>query len=623
MRAANLESRHDARRRDVRSVARARRIGHHTGPITSRHGLRKNSMTKNNRQRRLVRSLAPLSIVAVSAAAHAQNAQQPLDEIVVKATLIERTLDHTPAAVSVVSEDDIQFARQQLTLDESLSRVPGVLMQDRYNFAQDLRVSIRGFGARAQFGIRGIKVLVDGIPETLPDGQGSVDSLDLGTTSQIEVIRGPSSSLYGNASGGVISVSSEAGPDTPFAQLRVAGGTYDYQKLQLKAGGQAERLNYLVSVSGSQLDGWRKQSSAESNQFTGRFDVDLGNDRDLLTIVNYTDQPVSDDAGGLTAAQVAANPRQAFPNNVTFHAGEDLDQTRVGFVYKMPTGEHGSIRARTYYVTRDFGNLLPVQAGGIVDLQRAFLGGGLNYNFDSTWLDRPNRLIVGFDADDQDDDRRRYANLQGVPGALSFDQNEHVTSHGVFLQDELSLTKKTHLTMGVRYDEIEFDVTDHYLVDGNDSGDLNFDHTSPMVGVTVDLSDKLNLYATYSTAFETPTTTELNKPDLTGGFNQGLQPQLATNLEVGLRGQLSSKSRYEVSVFTIGVTDELIPFEVPGSPGRNYYQNAGKSERNGVEFSWIASLTDRLQTTVSYTYSDFTFKNFVDAQGNNYDGKVI
>src|SRR6185503_10231686 len=209
-------------------------------------------------------------------------ATNELEEIVVTATVLERTLGRTPAAVSVIGEDDIQLGRQQLGLDEALSRVPGVLMQDRYNFAQDLRVSIRGFGARAQFGIRGIKVLVDGIPETLPDGQGSVDSIDLGATSQIEVIRGPSSSLYGNASGGVISLISEGGRADPYAQLRVSSGRYGFQKTQFKAGGETDRLNYLVSLSDQSIDGYRAQSAYENKLLTGRFDVDLGKDRSLL-----------------------------------------------------------------------------------------------------------------------------------------------------------------------------------------------------------------------------------------------------------------------------------------------------------------------------------------------------
>jgi iron complex outermembrane receptor protein len=579
-------------------------------------------------RRGLANSLASLTLISLSATAQSPtpaptSGQQPIEEIVVEATKIERPLDHVPSAASVVGEDDIQFARQQLGLDEALNRVPGMFMQNRYNFAQDLRISIRGFGARAQFGIRGIKVLVDGIPETLPDGQGAVDSLDLGAMKEVEVLRGPSSSIYGNASGGVISVTSEGGTKEPYAELRYEGGEFDFEKYQLKTGGQTDKFNYLVSVSGQSLDGYRQQSQAEDKLLTGRFDIDLGNDRDLLAVINYTDQPVSNDPGGVTLAQLNANPRAAFPANVLFHAGEALDQTRVGFVYTAPLGENGSFRARNYYAWRDFGNLLPVQAGGIVNIDRTFGGAGFDYHYDGYWLDRPNHLVVGMDFDDQDDYRTRYANVFGVQGAKSFDQREHVEAAGVFVQDELSLSKKTRLTMSVRTDRVNFDVTDHFLADGNDSGELTFDHTSPMVGVNVDLSPSTVLYATYSTSFETPTTTELNKPDTSGGFNPNLKPMIATNYEVGVRGKVAATNRYEVAVFTIDVQDELIPFEVPGAPGRNYYQNAGKSKRNGVELSWTMNPTDALRATFSYTYSDFTFSRFIDSAGNNYAGKVI
>jgi iron complex outermembrane receptor protein len=574
------------------------------------------------RSRSLALSLLPATIAAV--AAHAQQSRNPLDEIVVRATRIERNLADVPAAVSVIDESTIQLARQQLALDEALGRVPGLFMQNRYNFAQDLRLSIRGFGARAQFGIRGIKVLVDGIPETLPDGQGSVDSIDIGATSRIEVIRGPSSSLYGNASGGVISVISEGGTEEPFAEVRVAGGRYDFQKVQLKAGGRGERVDYMISLSDSDYEGFREHSRAENTQLTGRIGFDLGEERELLTVVNFTDQPTSDDAGGITAAQVALNPRAAFPANVTFNAGEALEQTRLGFVYSMPLGESHSISARNYYAWRDFGNLLPILGGGIVDLDRTFIGGGFSYSYDGFWLDRPNRLIAGIDFDDQDDDRRRYNNLQGVQGPLTFDQNEHVTSQGVFVQNELSVNERLQLTMGLRFDQVEFEVGDRFLSDGfDDSGSKTFDDTSPMVGIVVDLTPGMDFYATYSSAFETPTTTEFNNPDGTGGFNLTLDPQIARNFEVGLRGTLNNRNRYEIALFTIEVEDELIPFEVV--PGRNAFENAGSSTRDGLEMSFTANPTDRLQAVFSYTYSDFTFDEFVDLNNPavDFSGNVI
>ena len=586
-------------------------------------------MHRLRRPLRLVCCAAPtLGLGTAALAQTAPQTQGVLEEIVVTATMLERTLDRVPAAISVVTEDDIQGARQQLALDEALGRVPGLFMQNRYNFAQDLRVSIRGFGSRAQFGIRGIKVLVDGIPETLPDGQGSVDSIDLGATSQIEVIRGPSSSMYGNASGGVISLTTEGGSTEPYAQVRVSGGKYGYQKTQFKTGGRTDRLDYLLSYSDQELEGYRAQSEYKNELLTGRFGVDLGEDRSLLSVVSFTDQPVSDDAGGVTRALALNDPRAAWPANVAFNAGETLEQSRVGFVYSMPVGERGSIQARNYYVWRDFGNSLPVLAGGVVDLDRRFVGGGFNYSHDGFWLDRPNRFIVGVDFDDQDDDRRRFNN--DAVGALTFDQNEHVTSQGVFIQNELSVSERVLLTLGLRFDTVEFDVTDYFLADGNDSGVLDFDDTSPMAGVVVDLTDALSFYTTYSSAFETPTTTELNQPFLTqGGFNPGLDPQFAENFEVGLRGTIGSNHRYEMALFTIDVDDELIPFPVFTQPGgtvvsgRNFYQNAAKSSREGFEFSWVGKPTDRLRTTVSYAYSDFKFKDFVDSGGASFDGNVI
>jgi iron complex outermembrane receptor protein len=563
---------------------------------------------------RLACCAAPTLVLGSAALGQTPSNQTPLEEIVVTATLLERSLASTPAAVSVVGEDDIQLARQQLALDESLSRVPGLFMQNRYNFAQDLRLSIRGFGARGQFGIRGVKVLVDGIPETLPDGLGSVDSIDLGATSEIQVIRGPSSALYGNASGGVISLTSEGGRPEPYAQMRVAAGGYGFEKSQLKFGGEASRLNYLVSLSDQELDGYRDQSRYENRLLTGRFDVDLGNDRSLLTVVNFTDQPVSDDPGGLTPAVAPVNPRSAAPNNVLFDAGESLEQQRLGFVYTTPAGERGTITARNYYAWRDFGNLLPTLSQGMVDLERDFVGGGVSYTYDGFWLDRPNRFVTGADFDDQDDDRRRYDNLNGVRGPLGFDQNEHVTSYGVFLQNELSVSERVQLSFGVRYDEVEFEVTDRWFANatGDDSGSTRFNKTSPMAGLVVELTDDLNFYTTYSTAFETPTTTEFNIPGGGGGFNQALVPQWARNFEIGMRGAIGDSQRYEVALFTIDVEDELIGTEIPTSPGRFAYENAGETSRNGLEFSWIANPTDRIQTTVSYTYSDFTFEQYVE-----------
>ncbi len=531
-----------------------------------------------------------------------------LEEIVIEATRLSRPLDRVPAAVSVVGQNEIQLGRQQLSLDEALARVPGLFMQNRYNFAQDLRVAIRGFGARSSFGIRGIKIIVDGIPETLPDGQGQVDSIDLGATRQIEVIRGPSSSLYGNASGGVISITSEDGPEVPYFSARLAAGSDDFRKVQLKAGGQTDLMNYFVSVSDSELDGYRTHSETENTQLSGRFDFDLGDDRNFLAVINMTDQPVSNDPGGINAAQAAAEPSSARDRNITYDTGEALEQTRIGFVYTAAVGDGGEIAARSYFVSKDFQNKLPqFPIADSVDLQRDFSGAGLTYTHSGRWGNLPNRFIVGFDADDQNDDRKRFLNNQGTLGALRFDQTENVTSHGVFIQDELAVNDDLLLTFGVRYDKIEFDVDDHFLSDGDDSGKRSLDDVSPMAGLVFTLSEGVNFYSTISTAFEAPTTTEFANPSGGGGFNPSLDPQTATNYEVGLRGSLGDRGSFELTVFHIDVEDELVPFD---ADGRDFFQNAGKSRRTGAELAIVSNPTDRIRTSLSVSYGDFEFDDF-------------
>ena len=560
------------------------------------------------------------------ALAGAQGAPQGgdgLEEIVVQATRMSRPLDRVPAAISVVSQDEIQLGRQQLGLDEALTRVPGMFMQNRYNFAQDLRVSIRGFGARSAFGIRGIKILVDGIPETLPDGQGQVDSIDLGAARRIEVLRGPSSSYYGNASGGVISVTSERGTEIPFAALRLTAGEYGAQKFQVKTGGQTERVNYFVSLSDSSIDGYRERSETENTQLSSRLEFDLGDRGSLLALLNYTDQPISNDPGGINSAQVEADRRSARDRNLSFNSGEALEQSRAGFVYTLPTGDNGELQVRNYYVWRDFSNSLPFRGGGAVDLQRFFAGGGISYTRRGSLVGRPNRIVVGLDYDDQDDHRRRFNNELGTRGALTLDQDERVTNTGLFVQDELSLTENVELSFGLRFDEVEFDVGDRFLGDGDDSGVRSLDDVSPMIALFAYLSPALSVYGTYSTSFETPTTTEYANPSGAGGFNPLIEPQSATNLEFGLRGAIGERTQYELAVFDIEVDDELIPYEIRGSPGRDFFANAGRSDRTGLEASLTSRPTDRIGITLSYSRANFEFADFVDDNGRDYSGNRI
>jgi len=548
---------------------------------------------------------------------------EEVSEIIVTATRLDQAARSVPAAISVVSGDAIQHARQQLALDEALARVPGVFFQNRYNFAQDLRISIRGFGARSNFGVRGIKILVDGIPETLADGQSQVDSIDLASVRQVEVLRGPASALYGNAAGGVISIQSELGSAEPYADARIAVGDYGYRKYQVKTAGAVGRLDYLVSLSDLQIDGYREHSEAENTQLNSRFLFRLSDITEVGWAISATAQPVSNDPGGVTRAEAAANPRGARDRNVDFDAGEALDQQKLGISFKHAFPGGGELRARSYYLARDFRNRLPFTNGGIVALDRSFAGGGVSYTRGFGLGNIQHRVVAGIDHDRQRDDRQRFDNNSGFQGALALDQLERVTSTGFFVQDEVTVSDRFAVTLGLRYDDIEFDVSDAFLADGDDSGTRSIDDVSPSIGFLYDVGARHALYGGIATAFETPTTTEFANPDGSGGFNPSLEPQKSTSYELGLRGGVFENTRYELVVFKIDVDDELIPFEIASSPDREFFANAGKSERRGIELSLSAAPLPRLNLALSYTWSQFKFDTFIDGSGNDFSGNTI
>ena len=568
----------------------------------------------------VVVGLSVLHATCLHAAAQSAGPGQTdsLDEIVVTATRLESTLRDVSRSVSVIDKDQIQNGQQLLGLDESLAGVPGLYMQNRYNFAQDLKISLRGFGARSSFGIRGVRIFVDDIPETLPDGQAQVDSIDLGSTGRIEVLRGPASTLYGNAAGGVIAVYSELGETDPYVEAAVAGGNYEYQRYQLKVAGTHRSVDYMLSGTHTELDGYRDFSRARGASVNGKLGIQFTDRDELLIAVNHTDQPQAQDPGGIDAAQLALDRRSARPLNVQFDAGEELSQQRIGGIYRTDR-LGGTLMLRNYYVWRDFTNRLPFVAGGAVELQRFFYGVGVQYSNTEAVSGRL-RLVTGFDLDRQDDDRLRFDNNNGTVGAMVFEQNETVDSNGVFLQGQYALRDDWSFLAGLRYDQVQFDVADYYLADGDDSGALEFDQWSPSLALNHHIGPGV-VFASWSSSFETPTTTELANPDGSGGFNSSLMPQIADNYELGFKASHESLF-YEISVFHIELEDELIPFEVASSPGRTFYSNAGASTRNGIEAAISWRNRNGFSADVSYTWSDFTFDEFVE-DGEDFSGNQL
>ncbi|MEJ2393362.1 MAG: TonB-dependent receptor [Candidatus Thiodiazotropha sp.] len=337
-------------------------------------------------------------------------------------------------------------------------------------------------------------------------------------------------------------------------------------------------------------------------------------------MLNDTDSPVADDPGGFTEQLAEADPTSAWTRNETLDSGETLEQTRIGLVYDTPVGEHGELRLRNYYVFRDLANRLPIGAtgeGGVLD--RFAYGGGAQYTHSAPLAGHANRLIVGLDLDRQEDDRTRYTLNGDSQGTLTQNQDEQVDSIGLNLQNEYSISQQMELTLGGRYDRLDFAVDDNFLSNGDDSGDRSFKKFSPSVGLRYSPKPGLNFYTNISRSFESPTAVELCDPD-GAGVNQQLYPQTATNYEIGVKGRLAKCVRYDVALFTMNVKDELVPYNIAGT---TYYENADESKRNGLEAQLVFEPVVNLIASLAYTYSDFEFEKFIDEDGNDFSGKTI
>lgn len=572
----------------------------------------------------------PFIAASALAAEESANATPRIEELTVMATRVEQSVGDVPMAVSVIEQKEIQRGRQQLGLDEALNRVPGLFSQNRYNFSQDLRLAIRGFGARANFGIRGIKIFSDGIPATMADGQSGVDDIDLGSIGRIEVARGPTSSLYGASSGGVINLFTEDGPEIPFLEAGVTVGAYDQQKYHVKTGGRSGKLNYLVGASRLTYDGYRDHSRVEASQLNSKFRYDIDAVSDLTVIFNLVDSPTADDAGGITSTQVDADPRQAQARNVSSNAGEELDQQKIGFIYRRDIADKYAVTVRNYYLWRDFSAFLPIGThipfvadDGVVEFDRFFWGGGVQFSFSDELFGRSSQLIAGVDVDIQEDDRQRYLNNAGVKGALSFDQLEKAKAFGVFVRQEISISEDVRLILGLRYDHVELSVNDRFLANADQSADLDFDEVSPMLGLVWAVTPSVSVYANYATSFETPTFTELASParnlDVSlGGFNN-VNAQQATSVEIGLRGGFLDDRLYvDVALFSMQVDDEITSVSNIGS--RAFFENAD-TDRSGLEAYAVVELAEGLSLSVAYTYSDFKFDSFETNPG--FDGNSL
>jgi iron complex outermembrane receptor protein len=529
-----------------------------------------------------------------------------------------------PFAVSVQTPDSSRPGQRHLSLDETLSLIPGLSVSNRNNPSQDPRISIRGFGARSAFGVRGIRVLRDGLPLTLPDGQTPVDYLDLESVGRVEVMRGSASSLYGNAGGGVVDLrTSDPLPVPVSGEARLWTGSFGTRRIVGKTGGAANGFSYQGNVARTESDGYREYSRQRTTNGFARLSLDAGGGSYALDWLGLN-TPLAQNPGSLTRAQFDADPRMADPLSIRKAARKEVTQSQLGLTGRRGF-TRGEVEASAYAGTRSLFNPLTF---GIVDVGRAISGGNVRGTVPLTLLGTNHRLTAGVELQLQNDLRLNYTNCNNIPpptvptatcpdpaserGSVTLNQREIISSIGSYLRDEMDLGERYTLTGAARADAVRFEVKDRLIdaINPDDSGRRPLHAISPMVGFLARLSPLQSAYANISTAFETPTATELgNQPSGAAGINRELKPQKSLTYEVGLKGVRASGWQYNAALFATRVQDELIPYDIPASGGRRYFRNAGRTSRRGVELG-TGVTAGAFDLGGAYTYANYRFVDF-------------
>ena len=547
-----------------------------------------------------------------------------LPEITVTVTRSPETVIRVPAAIAVVGRWDIQGAQATLGLDEALANLPGVYVANRYNYSLDQRLSIRGAGSRANFGLRGVKVLLDGIPQTLPDGQSQLTNVDFANLQRIEVLRGSASSLYGNASGGVLSLTSESAAPGPFSQsIRAVGGSFGLFKIQGRTTARRGASSGTLSLSRTQVDGFRQNSATEFTQLNMGANYLLGSATILGARFGYTGAPQAQNPGALTRTEVGANPDSAAANNILRRADKDVSQGQLAFTVRHSTGR-GQWDLAVFGILRNLDN--PIAAppptgtgptiGTYVAIDRKVYGLRASTDQRLGASERAPRITAGVDMQRLRDDRTNSRAIAGVPDTLILDQQERVIEIGPFVQVHYSPIEDLVIGLGGRYDNVRFAVQDYHMTDGVDNtGARTMDAFSGNGGIVWVRDHRFSPYFNISTSFETPTTTELaNQPNTSGGFNSSLDPQRTVNYEAGVRGTAGPVT-YSATGYLSRVRDAIVQYEEVS--GRAYFTNAGKVKNDGLELGVSGRVNSHLLLFGNYTWSNFRFGKYRIAQSAN------
>ena len=582
--------------------------------------------------------LVVLLAAAFSGGAVAETAVS-LDAVVVTGSRVEHNTFDLPAAIDVVDASRIGADQAKVNASEALASVPGITVQNRQNYAQDLQISSRGFGARSAFGVRGIRLVSDGIPASMPDGQGQAATFNLDRAERIEVMRGPLSAIYGNHAGGVIQMFTPDGKGAPTVEGSFAAGSYGTWKTDLSAQGELGGVGYVIDASRFATDGYRDHSSAERDQTMAKLTYRPSQDGKLTFIANTFRQD-AEDPQGLLWTEFQKNPRSVGASALQYNTRKSIDHAQGGVSYEHRFGDqtvqfaaYAGQRSTTQYqsipitsqsVSYRASNVK--QSGGVIDFDRDFAG--LSGRWTGGFGVAGGRLTttVGFDYEQAADDRQGYENyigtttscttsICGVMGRLRRNEEDRVATFDQYAQAEWQ-GDRWAFSGGVRHSHVAFKVQDRYIVTGNgdDSGSVFYDKTTPTLAAMYRVNDALNVYASVARGFEAPTFNEMFYSSNGGSFNLSLKPATSLHYEIGAKAMLGAGTRLDVALFQIKTQDELVVLSSSG--GRTAYQNAGKTERQGLEVAVDSRWTEQLSSRLAYTWLDATYsESFSNSNG--------
>ena len=535
-----------------------------------------------------------------------------LDNVIVKSTKINSNKKEIPLSVSIKNFRDEKNYNSQSSFSDFTRNTPGLFTSSSNNFSQDLRISIRGFGARSAFGIRGIKLIVDGIPETTPDGQSQLDNLPLGLVSSVEILRGPNANLYGNSSGGVISINTLTNSSEKHYRYSGIFGAYQYQSLQRTRILDWNSSSLIIHYDKRRSNGYRDQSGYKSNILNLKYINDLDNKNKIVWQINYTDSPYAYDAGGLKLSEVENDRRQARKNNIDYDTYEKVKHLKTGVSWNHKRNENSFFDSYFFYQKRDFFTKLPFNFGGIISLDRDYYGLGTKYTKRYALDNRNRTLVLGLDYLNQSDDRKRYKNDLGVKGEITFDQIERFKSTGLYMLSQTSYDSGFLVRYGIRYDI--------NIIRTDSSSSIMLDKLNPSIGLSYKVNSNDNIFFSFGTSFETPTLNELSNNPNGGGLNENLKSSSSLNYEIGWRKAVSNLT-LEAIAYVISSENEILPYELEQFPGKNFYQNVGSTSRYGVELNSQLSFKGG-RINLSYTLSKNKFEDFIIDNNNLADNLI-